>query len=86
MRNSLPEKFRDIDEVSSKFGMKAFHEDCTLCGRCVEFCPDDGILALKAGPVPLFRSSKAYFQRRSREEQADGTPKRNGKAREASRA
>lgn len=77
----------DIGEVSTKFGAKAFHEDCTLCGRCVEFCPDDGVLALKTGPVPLFRSSKDYFLKRSREEQADGTPRtRNGKAREASRA
>lgn len=67
----------DIHEVAFEFGAKAFHQDCTMCGRCVEFCPDDGMLALKLGPVPLFSSSAAYMKRRSKIDKPDGTlPKR----------
>lgn len=66
----------DIREIQTTHGPKAFHEDCTLCGRCAEFCPDDGVISLKFGPVPLFASSKAYFQRRSRQDMPDGRPKR----------
>lgn len=64
----------DIAEVAREQGPKAFHADCTLCGRCVEFCPEDGTLALKWGPVPLFSSRADYFRRRVRGEKPDGTP------------
>ncbi|MBE9558638.1 MAG: 4Fe-4S binding protein [Proteobacteria bacterium] len=66
----------DIREVVTEFGAKAFHSDCTMCGRCVEFCPDDGLLALKFGPIPLFVSSGDYMKRRSKIDKPDGTPAR----------
>lgn len=64
----------DIREVVSEFGAKAFHQDCTMCGRCVEFCPENGLLALKFGPFPLFASSGEYMKRRSKIDKPDGTP------------
>ena len=63
----------DIHEVAFEFGSKAFHADCTMCGRCVEFCPDDAMLALKFGPVPLFQSSSDYVKRRAKIDKPDGT-------------
>ncbi|MCW8914794.1 MAG: 4Fe-4S binding protein [Magnetovibrio sp.] len=63
----------DIHEVAFEFGSKAFHADCTMCGRCVEFCPDDGVLSLKLGPVALFKSSGAYMKRRAKIDKPDGT-------------
>jgi len=65
----------DIHEVAFEFGRKAFHEDCTMCGRCVEYCPDDGLLSLKLGPLALFSSSKEYAKRRGKMEKPDGTPR-----------
>ncbi|MBF0380922.1 MAG: 4Fe-4S ferredoxin, partial [Magnetococcales bacterium] len=47
-----------------------------LCGRCVEFCPDDNVLALRFGPITLFKSSNTYFRRRSSREKPDGTAKK----------
>jgi ferredoxin-type protein NapH len=41
-------------------------EDCTLCGRCVEFCPDKDVLQLKYTVVPLFKSGPDYFKRRKK--------------------
>ncbi len=68
----------DIVEIAKNHGRKAFHDDCTLCGRCAEFCPDDDIIALKFGPVPLFKSSSAYFRQRTAIDKPDGSlrPKR----------
>jgi len=63
----------DIHEVAFEFGSKAFHADCTMCGRCVEFCPDDGMLALKLGPIPLFTASAAYMKARAKIDKPDGT-------------
>ncbi|MDD3610405.1 MAG: 4Fe-4S binding protein [Halothiobacillaceae bacterium] len=40
--------------------------DCTLCGRCVEFCPDSDVLQLRYLGLPLFRSSPAYFKTRKK--------------------
>ena len=63
----------DIHEIWHKDGPKAFHEDCTLCGRCAEFCPDDDIIKVKFGPLPIFSSSRDYYKRRIRQEKPDGT-------------
>ncbi|AKH20756.1 4Fe-4S binding protein [Sedimenticola thiotaurini] len=41
-------------------------EDCTLCGRCVEFCPDKGVLQLKYAMFPLFRADPQYFKVRKK--------------------
>ena len=40
--------------------------DCTLCGKCVEFCPHDDVMALKYGPTAVFSSSKQYFKKRTK--------------------
>jgi polyferredoxin len=41
-------------------------EDCTLCGRCVEFCPDKDALQLKYAFIPVFSSTPDYFKRRKK--------------------
>ncbi|MCU7892951.1 MAG: 4Fe-4S binding protein [Candidatus Thiodiazotropha sp. (ex Ustalcina ferruginea)] len=41
-------------------------EDCTLCGRCVEFCPDKDVLQLKYTFIPVFSSSPQYFKQRKK--------------------
>ncbi len=65
----------DIPEIHHDHGNKAFTEDCTLCGRCVEFCPDDDVIQIKFGPFALFRSSRAYFKRRLKKESPKGEVK-----------
>jgi ferredoxin-type protein NapH len=65
----------DIPEISGKDPQRAFSEDCTLCGRCAEFCPNDQVIRLRFGPMTLFASSKRYFSHRSRTEKPDGTPR-----------
>ncbi|MBF0185818.1 MAG: 4Fe-4S binding protein [Magnetococcales bacterium] len=65
----------DIPEISGKDPQRAFSEDCTLCGRCAEFCPNDQVISLRFGPMTLFASSKHYFSHRSRTEKPDGTPR-----------
>lgn len=57
----------DIYEISEKAENKNItFSDCTLCGRCVEFCPDDNVLKLKYGPINLFSSSNEYFKKRNK--------------------
>jgi NAD-dependent dihydropyrimidine dehydrogenase PreA subunit len=63
----------DIVEISAQSGRRAYHEDCTLCGRCAEFCPQDGVIRLKWGPLALFASSRDYYKRRVGTELPDGT-------------
>lgn len=75
----------DIHEIWHKHGRQAFHEDCTLCGRCAEFCPDDDVIQIKFGPLPLFRSSRKYYKRRKKQDKPDGclpqvVPETGGKA------
>lgn len=65
----------DIHEISREHGRKAFHDDCTLCMRCVEFCPDDDVIQVKFGPVPLFKSSREYYKARIKVDAPDGTVK-----------
>ena len=33
-------------------------EDCTLCGRCIEFCPENDCLSLNVGPKRIISSRK----------------------------
>ncbi|MBF0188254.1 MAG: 4Fe-4S binding protein [Magnetococcales bacterium] len=66
----------DIPEISTSHGHTAFNEDCTLCGRCAEFCPEDGVIQLKFGPASIYRSSRETFLQRSRREKPDGSYKR----------
>ena len=36
-------------------------EDCTLCGKCVEMCPEEGCLSLRFMSKPLVTSSRPRF-------------------------
>jgi ferredoxin len=65
----------DIKEISEQSSRKAYHEDCTLCGRCAEYCPQDGVIALKWGPLSLFASSREYYKNKVKTELPDGTVK-----------
>ncbi len=57
----------DIREIHTEMEHRdVTFEDCTLCGRCVEFCPDRDVLQLRYLGIPLFRASPAYFKRRRR--------------------
>ncbi len=33
-------------------------EDCTLCGKCVEYCPEEGCLSINYGPFTLTSSKR----------------------------
>ncbi len=65
----------DIPEISANEGRKAYNEDCTLCGRCAEYCPQDKIIELKWGPLALFSSSREYYKAKVKREFPDGTVK-----------
>ncbi len=60
----------DIQEIHTEMDKAdVLQADCTLCGRCVEFCPDKGVLQLKYAVVPLFNADPAYFKRRKQAQQ-----------------
>ena len=65
----------DIPEISTAEGRKAYNEDCTLCGRCVEYCPQDKVIEMKWGPLALFGSSRDYYKAKVARELPDGTVK-----------
>jgi polyferredoxin len=65
----------DIPEISAAEGRKAYNEDCTLCGRCVEYCPQDKVIEMKWGPLALFGSSREYYKAKVARELPDGTVK-----------
>ncbi|MCL2525318.1 MAG: 4Fe-4S binding protein [Betaproteobacteria bacterium] len=65
----------DIPEISQGEGKKAYNEDCTLCGRCAEYCPQDDVIRIQWAKVNVFRSSRAYYKARVREALPDGTVK-----------
>ncbi|MEO5362113.1 MAG: 4Fe-4S binding protein [Magnetococcus sp. DMHC-8] len=67
----------DIPEISQQQGSRAFNEDCTLCGRCAEFCPNDQVIQVRFGPLTLFHSAQSYFRRRSALEKPDGSRRVN---------
>jgi len=57
----------DIHEIHTEMEKKnVLYSDCTLCGRCVEFCPDKGVLQLKYTFVPLLKADPAYFKKRKK--------------------
>jgi formate hydrogenlyase subunit 6/NADH:ubiquinone oxidoreductase subunit I len=61
----------DISEIHTEMDKKdVTFEDCTLCGRCVEFCPDKGVLQLRYLGMPLFKSDPAYFKQRKKAQKA----------------
>lgn len=56
----------DIREIHTSQAKDALFADCTLCGRCVEFCPDEGVLSLKYGVIPILTSDPQYFKARNK--------------------
>jgi len=57
----------DISEIHTDMHRRdVTFEDCTLCGRCVEFCPDKNVLQLKYAMVPVFSADPAYFKQRKK--------------------
>lgn len=66
----------DIREIHTSQEKDALFADCTLCGRCVEFCPDAGVLAMKYAVIPLKVSDPQYFKARNKaQKQWEGTAK-----------
>ena len=56
----------DIREIHTSKEKDILMPDCTLCGRCVEFCPDKGVMALKYAVIPIKVSDPQYFKERNR--------------------
>ena len=56
----------DIREIHTSKEKDILMPDCTLCGRCVEFCPDKGVMALKYAVIPIKVSDPYYFKERNR--------------------
>ena len=56
----------DIREIHTSQEKDILFPDCTLCGRCVEFCPDQGEMSMKYGVIPIKVSSPEYFKERNK--------------------
>jgi polyferredoxin len=55
----------DIREIHTDMQHKdVTFADCTLCGRCVEFCPDKDVLAIRYVKWPVFSADPLYFKKR----------------------
>ncbi|OQX30726.1 MAG: 4Fe-4S ferredoxin [Candidatus Sedimenticola endophacoides] len=61
---ACPMDIREIHTEMDKHNVT--FEDCTLCGRCVEFCPDKDVLQLKYTVFPLFSADPQYFKVRKK--------------------
>ncbi len=62
--------------MGESFWNSAFHEDCTLCGRCAEYCPDDDVIQIRFFGFRLFGSSRDYYKSRVKQETPEGMAKR----------
>ncbi|MES9969787.1 MAG: 4Fe-4S binding protein [Candidatus Thiodiazotropha sp.] len=59
----------DIREIHTDMESRnVTFEDCTLCGRCVEFCPEKDVLQLKYTVFPVFSASPQYFKQRKKQQ------------------
>jgi len=56
----------DIREIHTSKEKDILFPDCTLCGRCVEFCPDKGVMAMKYAVIPIKVSDPQYFKERNK--------------------
>lgn len=57
----------DIRAVSdAKTESKVMDEDCLLCMKCIETCPEDKTLLIKVCGKPIFASSKEYLMKQYR--------------------
>lgn len=66
----------DIPEIWREHGKQAFNEDCILCGRCAEYCPDDKVISLRFIKWDWFNSSRDYYQKKNKVESPKGEPKK----------
>jgi ferredoxin-type protein NapH len=64
---ACPMDIREIHQEQTRQDLT--FADCTLCGRCVEFCPDRDALHLRYLGFPVFRSDPNYFKARKRAQQ-----------------
>jgi len=60
----------DIREIHTSKEKDILMPDCTLCGRCVEFCPDKGVMAMKYAVIPIIVSDPQYFKARNKAQKA----------------
>lgn len=57
----------DIKEIHTDMDNKnVLFSDCTLCGRCVEFCPDKDVLQMKYAFIPIISADPQYFKHRKK--------------------
>ena len=57
----------DIKEIHTDMTSKnVLFADCTLCGRCVEFCPDKDVLQMKYAMIPIISADPQYFKHRKK--------------------
>lgn len=57
----------DIKEIHTDMESKnVLFQDCTLCGRCVEFCPDKDVLQMKYAMFPIISANPQYFKNRKK--------------------
>ncbi len=56
----------DIREIHTSQEKDILFADCTLCGRCVEFCPDKGVMSLNYAMIPIKVSDPQYFKARNK--------------------
>lgn len=65
----------DIPEIVTADGSVVFHDDCTLCGRCIDYCPQERVLSMRLGRWSWYRSGLARFRASTSAESADGFPR-----------
>lgn len=57
----------DIREIHTEMNKKdVLFPDCTLCGRCVEFCPDKDVLSMNYVRIPIIKADPVYFKQRKK--------------------
>lgn len=57
----------DIKEIHTDMvNTNVLFQDCTLCGRCVEFCPDKDVLQMKYTVFPIISADPQYFKKRKK--------------------
>lgn len=57
----------DIKEIHTDMeNTNVLFADCTLCGRCVEFCPDKDVLQMKYTVFPIISADPQYFKQRKK--------------------
>lgn len=60
------------DDISSKFIVK---DDCMMCFKCVEACPEEGCLNIKTLNLTVFKSTEEGFFKRHSKAQCDENTK-----------